>query len=344
MGGGEGTLPLLCRGPGRPPLPGRPLLPWRQGDPAGLPGAHLPGRRRRPEPGRVPSLPRRAPLCVPRYDADSRPDAEGFVGTGQAAPLPCLLLLPQVSPPLKATYVLQATGVQVVGVPFPARRAPSEQSRGHRPRKAVSSVPLATTARGPSCRAMPACLRSPAELGSSAPRVSLPVLPSSAPALAPAPSPCPPPEALHGALHTGVAATGRLPSLARLTQVRLCHLALLPLPQVLWLRSRARLAPTAGPRLEPPHSAPGAMPALPAPPPTRAQGSCEYPTPTCMNLSTRQSRPPTPPDRNRPLRVPKDQCSGALLGLPSPASVAGRGRKHTALRWPPGLARGACRT
>lgn len=216
MRDGEGALPLLCRGPGCPPLPGRPLLPRRQGDPPGLPGAHLPGRRRRPESGGVPSLPRRAPLRVPRCDADSRRDAEGFGGTGRAAPIPCLLLLPQVSPPSKATCVLQATGVQAVGAPFSARRAPSEQSRGRRRGKAVSSVPLATTARGPSCGAMPASLRSPVEQGPSAPQVSLPVLPSSAPA----PCPCPPPEALHRALRTGMATTGRLPGPARLAQVR----------------------------------------------------------------------------------------------------------------------------
>lgn len=54
--------------------------------------------------------------------------------------------------------------------------------------------------------------------------------------------------------------------------------ALLHLPQVPWLRLHAELAPTVGPRLGSPHSALGVMPALLAPPPTLAQGSCEYPT------------------------------------------------------------------
>lgn len=78
------------------------------------------------------------------------------------------------------------------------------------------SVPLATTARGPSCGATPVCLRSPAELGLSALRVSLPVLPSPAPT----PSLCLPAEAFRGALHTGMATIGHLSSPTRLTQVR----------------------------------------------------------------------------------------------------------------------------
>lgn len=51
------------------------------------------------------------------------------------------------------------------------------------------------------------------------------------------------------------------------------------LPQVLWPRSPAGLALTAGPRLGSPRSALGDMPAQPALQPTLAQVSCEYPNP-----------------------------------------------------------------
>lgn len=53
---------------------------------------------------------------------------------------------PQVSLPLKTTCVLQATGVQVIRVPFSAHLAPFEQNQGHHQKKTVSSVSLATTA------------------------------------------------------------------------------------------------------------------------------------------------------------------------------------------------------
>lgn len=54
-------------------------------------------------------------------------------------------------------------------------------------------------------------------------------------------------------------------------------------PQVLWLRPPAGLAPTAGPRLGSPRSAPEAMPAPPAPPPTLARGSCECHPSSCQS-------------------------------------------------------------
>lgn len=53
---------------------------------------------------------------------------------------------PQVSLPSKAIPVLQATGVQVIRVPFSAHLEPFGQSQGHPYGKTVSSVPLATTA------------------------------------------------------------------------------------------------------------------------------------------------------------------------------------------------------
>ena len=77
------------------------------------------------------------------------------------------------------------------------------------------------------------------------------------------------------------------------------------LPQVLWLRSRAGPAPTVGPRLGPPSSVLQAMPALPAPPLTPAQGSCEYPTRRVSLRLPSTSQPTGSPGRGQLPQVPK---------------------------------------
>lgn len=220
-----------------------------------------------------------------------QPQAAGFLASAFA----------QVSLPLKTTHALQATGVQVVRVPFSAHLAPFGQSQEPRHGKTVSTVPPATTAQGLSRAAGQACLRSPAALDLNVLQVGPQPLALLAPPLPPT-----------SALSFGQEAGGRLkalpghlsglvnhlPSPPRPAQAPKTHpvwlglvhldsetegLSLFLSPQVLWLRPPAGLAPTAGPRLGSPRSAPEAMPAPPAPPPTLARGSCECHPSSCQS-------------------------------------------------------------
>lgn len=83
---------------------------------------------------------------------------EARVWQSASLALPGTTACPQVSLPSKASHVLQATGVQVIRVPFSVHLAPFEQSQGHHPKKTVSSVPLATTAPRLSFKIMQICL------------------------------------------------------------------------------------------------------------------------------------------------------------------------------------------
>lgn len=105
-----------------------------------------------------------------------QPQAAGFLASAFA----------QVSLPLKTTHALQATGVQVVRVPFSAHLAPFGQSQEPRHGKTVSTVPPATTAQGLSRAAGQACLRSPVALDLSVLQVGPQPLALSPPGPAPA--------------------------------------------------------------------------------------------------------------------------------------------------------------
>lgn len=172
---------MLSRRSSHPPFPCWPLLPWKEGDPhrspPGPPRAHLPGRRRRLELSSIHPCP--AGYHCP-FPGEMLPPGQMLRALKRRGPcsIPHLSdAFPPASLPLKATCVLQATGVQVVRVPFFVHWVPFGQSQGQHHGKTVSSVSLVTTAQRLSRKAMQTCLQSHAELDLSALQVSLPALP-----------------------------------------------------------------------------------------------------------------------------------------------------------------------
>lgn len=138
----------------------------------------------RAEPSASPALPRSTAHhqvrgCLqPDAEASGEQRGEAISGPRRTSLL-CLLFLPPGRSSSKPTHACQATGVQVIRVPFSAHLAPFRQNQGFHLWKAVSSALLAPTAAQRLSRgAVQMPLQSPAELNSRALQVRLLAFPS----------------------------------------------------------------------------------------------------------------------------------------------------------------------